>query len=352
VQLEIDVRDRKVVIFGGHPAASRVVKRFAVAGARTTAVVDGRMPLPADRLPSVRYAVRPEDDSLPDWMNLLGPAWLVVMVGLDGVTEQHIRTLCAHLRIVVACEPPADGHGVVTLVGGGPGVSRLLTLAARDALREADVVFYDRLAPTAELQELAPAAELVDVGKRPHHHLVPQAAIEEQMIARARRGASVVRLKGGDPFVFGRGGEEVVACAEAGVPVLVVPGVTSSIAAPALAGIPVTHRGVAHEFTVVSGHVPPDSPESLVDWPALARLRGTLVVLMGLKNLPKIAARLVAEGRAPHTPAAVVQEGSTQAQRVLRSTLGEVAAAAAEAGIKPPAVVVIGNVVSVLGISS
>jgi uroporphyrin-III C-methyltransferase / precorrin-2 dehydrogenase / sirohydrochlorin ferrochelatase len=148
--------------------------------------------------------------------------------------------------------------------------------------------------------------------------------------------------------VFGRGGEEALACAQAGVPVLVVPGVTSSIAAPALAGIPVTHRGVAHEFTVVSGHVPPDSPETLVDWAALARMRGTLVVLMGLKNLPLIAKRLIADGRAPGTPAALVQDGSTDAQRVLRSTLGMVAEDAANAGIRPPAVVVIGEVVDVL----
>jgi uroporphyrin-III C-methyltransferase / precorrin-2 dehydrogenase / sirohydrochlorin ferrochelatase len=159
----------------------------------------------------------------------------------------------------------------------------------------------------------------------------------------------VVRLKGGDPYVFGRGGEEAIACAEAGVPVTVVPGVTSSIAAPALAGIPVTHRGVAHEFTVVSGHVPPDSPQSLVDWPALARMRGTLVVLMGLKNLPHIAATLLRHGRGADTPAALVQEGSTDAQRALRSTLGRVAEDAAAAGIRPPAVVVIGEVVGVIG---
>jgi uroporphyrin-III C-methyltransferase/precorrin-2 dehydrogenase/sirohydrochlorin ferrochelatase len=162
----------------------------------------------------------------------------------------------------------------------------------------------------------------------------------------------VVRLKGGDPFVFGRGGEEVLACAKAGVPVTVVPGVTSPIAAPALAGIPVTHRGVAHEFAVVSGHVPPESPQSLVDWAALAKLRGTLVIMMGLKNLPAIAARLVADGRSADTPAAVVQEGSTEAQRVLRGTLGSIAAASREAGIRPPAVVVIGDVVATLGIGA
>jgi uroporphyrin-III C-methyltransferase/precorrin-2 dehydrogenase/sirohydrochlorin ferrochelatase len=153
---------------------------------------------------------------------------------------------------------------------------------------------------------------------------------------------------GGDPYVFGRGGEEAVACARAGVPCTVVPGVTSSIAAPALAGIPVTHRGVAHEFTVVSGHLAPDHAASLVDWPALARMRGTLVILMGLKNLPAIAATLLKHGRAGETPAAVVQEGTMASQRVLRSTLGAVADAAAEGGIRPPAVVVIGEVVTAL----
>jgi uroporphyrin-III C-methyltransferase/precorrin-2 dehydrogenase/sirohydrochlorin ferrochelatase len=149
--------------------------------------------------------------------------------------------------------------------------------------------------------------------------------------------------------VFGRGGEEALACAEAGVPVTVVPGVSSSVAAPAVAGIPVTHRGVAHEFTVVSGHVAPEDPASLVDWPALARMRGTLVILMGLKNLPRITATLLAHGRDPGTPAAVVQEGTTGAQRVLRSVLSEVAAQTAETGLRPPAIVVVGEVVGVLG---
>jgi uroporphyrin-III C-methyltransferase/precorrin-2 dehydrogenase/sirohydrochlorin ferrochelatase len=177
---------------------------------------------------------------------------------------------------------------------------------------------------------------------------VAQEEINRILVDRAQAGKFVVRLKGGDPYVFGRGGEEAVACAKAGVPVTVVPGVTSSIAAPALAGIPVTHRGVAHEFTVVSGHVAPDSPASLVDWPVLARMRGTLVVLMGLKNLPAIAAALIEHGKAADTPAAVVQEGSTDSQRVVHSTLGRVDADTRAAGLRPPAVVVIGDVVTTL----
>jgi uroporphyrin-III C-methyltransferase/precorrin-2 dehydrogenase/sirohydrochlorin ferrochelatase len=156
----------------------------------------------------------------------------------------------------------------------------------------------------------------------------------------------VVRLKGGDPFVFGRGMEELEACVAAGVPVEVVPGVTSAIGVPALAGIPVTHRGLTHEFVVVSGHVPPGHPQSLVDWAALGRLRGTLVVLMGVDTAPAIAAALVEHGRPPRTPVAVISEGSTPAQRTVRTTLEGLARTVAEEGIRPPAVWVVGEVVA------
>lgn len=238
--------------------------------------------------------------------------------------------------------------GRVVLVGSGPGDPELITVKGRRLLAEADVVVADRLVPGLLLDELRPDAELVDASKIPYGPARTQEEINRILVERAQAGDFVVRLKGGDPYVFGRGGEEALACAAAGVPVTVVPGVTSSIAAPALAGIPVTHRGVAHEFTVVSGHLPPDDPASLVDWPALARLRGTLVVLMGLKNLAAIAATLQAHGRAAGTPTAVVQEGTTGAQRSLRATLDTVADAARTAGIRPPAVVVIGEVVTIL----
>jgi uroporphyrin-III C-methyltransferase/precorrin-2 dehydrogenase/sirohydrochlorin ferrochelatase len=158
----------------------------------------------------------------------------------------------------------------------------------------------------------------------------------------------VVRLKGGDPYVFGRGGEELLACAAAGVPVTVVPGVTSAVAAPAAAGIPVTHRGIAHEFSVVSGHLPPEHPRSLVDWAALARLRGTVVVLMGVKHLPEIAAALLAGGRPADTPVAVVQEGTTGAQRTVRADLASIADVARREAVRSPAVVVVGPVVDAL----
>ena len=243
---------------------------------------------------------------------------------------------------------PAEVAGGVVLVGAGPGDPELITVKGRRLLAEADVVVADRLVPGLLLDELRPEVELVDASKIPYGPARAQEEINRILVDRARAGRLVVRLKGGDPYVFGRGGEEVLACAEAGVPVTVVPGVSSSIAAPAVAGIPVTHRGVAHEFTVVSGHVAPDDPSSLVDWAALARMRGTVVVLMGLKNLPLIAEALLKHGRHEDTPAAIVQEGSTEAQRSLRSTLGSVAADAAEAGIRPPAVVVIGEVAAIV----
>lgn len=235
----------------------------------------------------------------------------------------------------------------VTLVGGGPGDPELITVAGRRALQEADVVVADRLAPRELLAELAPDVEVVDATKLPRGRAAAQDAINALLVDRALAGSAVVRLKGGDSFVFGRGFEEALACVAAGVPFRVIPGVTSAISVPGLAGIPVTHRGVAHEFTVVSGHLPPGHPDSLVDWMALARLRGTLVLLMAVDNLPAIATALVAGGRGAHTPAAVVQDGSLGSQRTLFSTLESVAADVAAAGLRPPATVVVGEVVAV-----
>jgi uroporphyrin-III C-methyltransferase / precorrin-2 dehydrogenase / sirohydrochlorin ferrochelatase len=235
----------------------------------------------------------------------------------------------------------------VTLVGGGPGDPELLTTAARHALHEADVVVADRLAPRAVLDELPAHVEVIDAAKLPRGRSAAQQEINRLLVERARAGQRVVRLKGGDSFVFGRGFEEVMACAEAGVPCQVVPGVTSATSVPARAGIPVTHRGVAHEFTVVSGHLPPGHADSLVDWPALARLRGTLVLLMAVDNLAGIASTLVMHGRAAGTPTAVLQEGTMPTERSVYSTLGSVADDVAAAGIRPPAIVVIGDVVGV-----
>ncbi len=235
----------------------------------------------------------------------------------------------------------------VVLVGGGPGDPELVTVAARRALSEADVVVADRLAPRELLDELSPDVELVDVAKLPRGRAAAQEEINRVIVARALEGKRVVRFKGGDSFVYGRGYEEALACEAAGVPWTVIPGLTSAIAVPAVAGIPVTHRGVAHEFTVISGHLPPDHPDSLVEWDAVARLRGTVVLLMAVQNLPLIAARLVKGGRPATTPVAIVSEGTMPGERTLVSTLAAVAEDMAEADVRPPAIVVIGEVVAV-----
>ena len=235
----------------------------------------------------------------------------------------------------------------VVLVGGGPGDPELVTVAARRALSEADVVVTDRLAPRALLDELSPDVELIDVTKLPRGRSAAQEEINRVIVEHALAGRRVVRFKGGDSFVFGRGYEEALACAEAGVPCQVVPGLTSAISVPAVAGIPVTHRGVAHDFTVISGHLPPGHPESLVEWGAVARLRGTVVLLMAVQNLPHIAATLVDGGRAPTTPVAVVSEGTMPGERVVLSTLGEVGADVVRLQVRPPAIVVVGDVVAV-----
>jgi uroporphyrin-III C-methyltransferase/precorrin-2 dehydrogenase/sirohydrochlorin ferrochelatase len=248
-----------------------------------------------------------------------------------------------------AISAPDDTHRTpgVVLVGGGPGDPELVTVAARRALSEADVVVADRLAPRALLSELSPDVELIDVAKLPGGRSAPQEEINRIVVERARQGKRVVRFKGGDPFVFGRGFEEALACAEAGVAWTVIPGLTSAVSVPGVAGIPVTHRGVAHDFTVVSGHLPPDHEESLVEWDAVARLRGTIVLLMAVQNLASIAARLVAAGRSPDTPLAVVSEGTMPGERTVLSTLGEVSADLEREGVRPPAIAVIGDVVAV-----
>lgn len=235
-------------------------------------------------------------------------------------------------------------RGTVALVGGGPGADDLMTVRGRRLLARADVVVADRLAPQRPLAELRADVEIVDAAKIPYGRAMAQEAINEVLVNRARAGKFVVRLKGGDPFLYGRGFEEAQACAEAGIPCTVVPGVSSALAVPALAGIPVTNRGMTHELTVVSGHLPPGHPGSLIDWEALARMRGTLVVLMGVKNSPAIAGSLMAGGRSPETPAAVVVDGSLEGQSTYRCTLGTLAATLSEHEVRPPAIVVIGDV--------
>ncbi|MGR8011593.1 uroporphyrinogen-III C-methyltransferase [Streptomyces hypolithicus] len=235
----------------------------------------------------------------------------------------------------------------VALVGGGPGDPDLITVRGRRLLAEADVVIADRLGPRDLLDELPPHVEVIDAAKIPYGRYMAQEAINNALIEHAKAGKSVVRLKGGDPFVFGRGMEEAQALAAAGIPCTVVPGISSSISVPGAAGIPVTHRGVAHEFTVISGHVAPEDPRSLVDWKAVAGLRGTLVLLMAVERIGAIADALTTYGRAPETPVAVVQEGTMASQRRIDATLATIAQKVRQEDVRPPAVIVIGEVVRV-----
>ncbi len=236
------------------------------------------------------------------------------------------------------------GAGRVTLVGGGPGDPGLLTLKGSQALADADVVVVDRLAPLAVLDGLREGVEIIDVSKIPLGRFTPQEEINDVLVSRAREGLVVVRLKGGDSFVFGRGMEEVIACAEAGVAVEVIPGVSSAIAVPELAGIPLTHRGVSQGFTVVSGHAAPDDPRSNLDWDALARTGTTIVVLMGVQNLVSIATALVKAGSDENTPLACVMDGGLPSQKVVRGTLATVTGSGPPAKLSSPAVIVIGAV--------
>jgi uroporphyrin-III C-methyltransferase len=212
------------------------------------------------------------------------------------------------------------------------------------ALADADVVVVDRLAPLAVLDGLREGVEIIDVSKIPRGRFTPQDEINEILISRAREGLVVVRLKGGDSFVFGRGMEEVIACKAAGVQVEVIPGVTSAVAAPELAGIPLTHRGISQGFTVVSGHPGPDDPDGSLDWDALARGGTTLVVLMGVQSLPSVVSALVSAGRDGQTPVACIMDGGLPSQRVVRSTLGEILSSGPPPELRSPAVTVIGPV--------
>ena len=234
--------------------------------------------------------------------------------------------------------------GKVILVGAGPGDPGLITVKGLRSLQSADVVVHDRLVDARLLAEAGPDAELVDVGKTPRGGGSRQAQINALLVQRAREGKRVVRLKGGDPFVFGRGGEEAEALRAQGVPFEVVPGVTSAIAAPAYAGIPVTHRGVASSFTVVTGSESPDRDMAAVDWSRLASVSDTLVVLMGWDNLTAIVEALVRHGRAPQTPIALVQWGTEPFQQTVEGTLETIVAQATESSIAPPVVAVVGEV--------
>ena len=383
---------RRVVVVGGGHVAQRRVPALIGAGADVLLVSPEVTPALEGLAGEVTWLQRRFE--LAD----LEDAWYVVAATDDPVTNALVSEECERRRIfcvraddaaggtawtpavgrhggltvaVLANREPRKSAGVrdeimtalrdgtltarttldttpgVVLVGGGPGDPELATVAARHALASADVVVADRLAPRELLDELPAHVELVDVAKLPRGRSATQEAINDVIVARAREGKRVVRFKGGDGFVFGRGYEEVLACQAAGVPVSVVPGLTSSIAVPASVGIPVTHRGVAHEFTVISGHLPPGHPDSLVAWDAVARMRGTVVLLMAVENAPAIAEALLAGGRGPTTPVAVVQEGTMPGERTVLSTLGTLADDLAEHGVRPPAILVVGDVVAV-----
>jgi uroporphyrin-III C-methyltransferase/precorrin-2 dehydrogenase/sirohydrochlorin ferrochelatase len=232
-------------------------------------------------------------------------------------------------------------------VGGGPGDPELISVAGRKALMEADLVVADRLAPRELLAELPSDTEIIDVAKLPRGRSTTQEQINRIIVEQAQAGRLVARFKGGDSFLFGRGYEEVLACRAAGVPVTVIPGISSPLAVPAVAGIPVTHRGVTHDLTIVSGHLPPGHPDSLVQWGALASLRGTIVLMMAVENAPVIAEVLLRGGRASDTAVAIVCDGTMPTERTVLTTLGELAGTITSERVQPPAIIVIGEVVAV-----
>jgi uroporphyrinogen III methyltransferase/synthase len=236
-------------------------------------------------------------------------------------------------------------QGKVYLVGAGPGDPELVTLKAAKCLADTDVVIYDRLVDDRLLEKVPSKAELIYVGKKAGHHTLKQPGINQLLVDKAKEGKIVVRLKGGDPFLLGRGGEEAEALVDAGIPFEVVPGVTSSTAVPAYAGIPVTHRSLASSVAIVTGHEDPTKGDSSIVWEKLATGVDTLVFLMGMGNLAHIADELIRNGRSPSTPVAIIREGASPRQQTLVGTLADIVAKATECGFESPALIVVGEVV-------
>ncbi|MEU9818963.1 uroporphyrinogen-III C-methyltransferase [Pseudonocardia alni] len=386
----LDLAGRRAVVVGGGQVAQRRVARLIAAGAvvevvspEVTPAVEGmasagEITWTARRwtdgdLTGAWYAIAATDEAATNAAVVAeaerdrvfcvraddgdkGTAVTPATGGYDGLTVgvlargAHRRSAAVRTALVEAlaagvvdesAEPPQAG---VALVGGGPGDPELITVRGRRLLSRAEVVVADRLGPRDILDELSPEVEVIDASKIPYGRAMAQERINELLISHARAGKFVVRLKGGDPFVYGRGFEEVQACAAAGVPVTVVPGITSAFAAPAVAGTPVSHRGVAHEIVVVSGHVAPGDPRSLTDWTALGRMTGTIVLMMAVERLGKFAEALITHGRPADTPVLIVQDGTTRIERSVRATLETAEQVAAEQEISPPAIVVIGPV--------
>ena len=396
--LGLRLRDRRVVVVGGGPVALRRVGALMAAHAKVTVVSPTAVAALEDLAErgQIEWLQRPyEPGDLQDaWLAMActdeaavnaailaaadqarifclraddasgASAWMPATgrsgratVSVHGDRDPHtaaaLRDAAVAAVEVALREDPrlrtqrrarVAGSGMVTLVGGGPGDPELLTLKGFQALADADVVVVDRLAPLAVLDGLREGVEIIDVSKIPRGRFTPQEEINDVMISRAREGRVVVRLKGGDSFVFGRGMEEVIACKEAGVPVEVIPGVSSATAAPELAGIPLTHRGISQGFTVVSGHAAPDDPRSTLDWEALARGGTTLVVLMGVETLRSIVGALVDAGREGDTPLACVMDGGLPSQKVVLSTLAAVVDSGPPPELRSPAVIIIGAV--------
>lgn len=346
---QLPLAGRRAVVAGGGPAALPQIAALQAARAEVTVVA-------AVALTSVTDLA---DRGLIRWLPRaaepvdLQDAWLVVAATGDPAEDRRITEMSESARVF--CLPgtglrdattPALRRvgGRVILVGGGPGDPGLITVAGVQAVREADVIISDRLAPLAVLGEAREGTEYVDVSKIPRGATTQQEEINRLLVEHARAGRTVVRLKGGDSFVFGRGGEELEACHAAGIDVALIPGVTSAIAAPELAGIPVTHRGLNQGFTVLSGHVPPGDPRSMLDYAALARTGTDLVLLMAVATLPAITASLIAAGMDPQTPAATIADAGLSSQRDVRGTVSTIAAVVAAAGVVSPAVTVIGAV--------
>lgn len=342
--LTLPLTGRPVLVIGGGAEALGRLAELIAAGARVTVVADEIADAVQDLADREMISLRHKEFEPAD---LTGAALAVIArPDPDGGLRRRVDAagvLCP-VPATVPREVRTATSGEVVLVGGGPGDPGLITVAGLAALRSADVIVADRLAPLAVLAELPPQVKVIDVAKIPRGRFTPQERINELLVEHARAGRKVVRLKGGDNFVFGRGGEEWQACAAAGVPVTVIPGVSSAVAGPALAGIPVTHRSLNQGFTVVSAHVPPGDPRSTLDWDALARTGTALVILMGVATLPAVAQALERAGMAADTPAATVADAGLPGQRAVRGTLGTIADLTAQAGLRAPAVTVVGSV--------
>lgn len=342
----------RLVVVAGHGADAAALTAALLGRDSRVRVVAGEGAELTPSLADLAARGRIELAAHPCTATDLADAWLVFPRTGDAAEDARIADQARRAHVWSVAEDRADARtgrptgaiGAVTIVGGGPGDPGLITVQGLRALHEADVVVHDRLAPLALLAELPASTLLIDAAKLPGGTAMPQTRINRHLVEHAIEGKNVVRLKGGDPFVFGRGMEEVEACRAAGVPVTVVPGVTSAIAVPGLAGITLTHRGLAHAFTVVSGHLAPTSDRSRLDWAAMASSGATLVLLMAVETLPTITAALLAAGMSEDTPAATVQEGGTPRQRVVRSVLGHLVDDTAD--IRPPAVTVIGPAVA------